>query len=353
MKKVEEQLLREHIRNIICEDFGGYGGGYGDFALGDFTSPMGNAQMSSSGLHNIFIKPFTDVFKQAAGSAKEISRTVQNVVQVFLASIATAIVPIFDAEYEKIEKKYKADMDEIKKQYAQIYNDSWDAIKHDDVLCSAFLLKPDLMLTAKVAKEAPKAVSSLLNILSGGRLEKYLPKGANKSGSSKSASSFEIGQGSIGNGMMFDYFGENAKFGDSVLTEAATGDVLTKLVQNSKVHDVIRQNSTVQEMSRKAAQAHKSALTQIYNDAKSALNVRTAMDIAKRLGKPEIQKQAEKLQGNDKVDDATVETFKKGVKQYYLGHIDGIIKHAIEKGVPEQHPFITSYKNLRDMITKL
>lgn len=300
-------LLREYIKTILQEeDFGGIGG-FGEMGL-DFTG--GDPKK----LYNIFVQPFTDVFKTAAGKSKELSQKLQTAGKVAFTTVVTSLIPIFSDKYDEIFANEKEQINKIKSDYKDVYDRAWEAVKDNDILSAAFMYNPAALVTSKVVKDSPKHVASLLNILTGGRLDGLLKKGANPALQRMFAN-------------------------ESLLRE--------ELNLSPKIKDLINNNPKVQNMQASMRKVIRSSLEQMFDQANSIAKVKTVDDLQKLLGKNvsklnDIKKlnEPERSQVVQKIVQAT----KESTKSFYIKKLESIVKKASEAGVPGDHPYVKDHR---------
>ena len=213
-----KKLLRECIKEtLLSEDMGGDYAGLGLDPMAG--SPYGAHFASGDQLYNIFIKPFADVVGVAAGKTKEVSVKAQTLLKVTFESVLTTLLPIFKDKYEEIFASEKQKIDQIKSEYADVYQATWDAFQDADVMIAAFMFRPDLFITAQFAKKAPRAAAEILSVLSGGSLDNILRGILKGGGERKRGHRGTSDSGGTGGGDPYGYTGGGdgmGMYGESV-----------------------------------------------------------------------------------------------------------------------------------------
>lgn len=341
------KLVREFVREVLKED------DYGSIMAGDQFANYGAHYGSGSDLYNVFIKPFTDVVKTAAGKTKELSQKAQTLVKVSFEALATSLVPALSDSYAEIFADEKEKIDQIKSEYAEVYNSTWDTFRENDVLVAAFLYRPDLFLTATLAKKAPQATAKLLSVLSGGTLDKVL----NKFKVTRPAGKPNISGGGSGDGNYGGFGGGG--FGESIVRENkgdGPEDKLVKLVQHKKVKDVLAKSQKTQEMSRLGQQLTRNTLKRVFEQAQGVLSAKSIDDVIKATGAnvkgvEELKKVPE--QERQKAEQVILAGVKKSMKEFYVKSLEAQLKQALDAGTPSEHPFVNDYRNVIQKIKAL
>lgn len=341
-----KRLLRECIKEMLAEDLSSAGdyGGLG-LGMGSGDMPYGAAFGSSEQMYNVFVKPFTDVVKTAAGKTKEMSQKSQTLLSVAFEAAATSLIPWLSSDYNEIFAKEKQEIDKIRSEYGDVYKANWDAFKDNDIMIAAFAYRPDLFLTAAMAKKTPKVAAKLLSVLSGGSLDRVLGKLLRSaSGGSR--------RGPDGPGVPME---------GHLREEDTEGQVkdpspLERLVANSKVKDLLANSPRVQQMSHVGQNLVQGTLRSVFSQAQNVMSARSLGDLQRKVGK--------KLPGLDKIDQVPEEErqkaeeqlvagVKQGMKAFYLKSLETHVKEAVEAGVPKEHPFVQDYLRVISKIKAL
>jgi len=334
------KLLREYIQAVLVEDMGGdYGGlGFGD-AMGDM--PYGMHFASQDQLYKIFVKPFADVVGVAAGKTKELSQRGITALNVAFEAIATTLIPILKDSYGEIFQKEKQQIDKIRSEYSDVYQATWDAFNEMDVVVAAFAYRPDLFLTAKFAKHAPKAAAKLLSVLSGGSLDNVL-HGLLKSSGKRHVDHSE------GPGMPIE----------SLIREEKDNEPskLEKLITNKKIKQVLAGSPKVQQLAKVGSELVQGTLKDVFSQANNVMNAKSLQDLQSKLGKklPGIDKLSQVPQRErEQAEQKLLVGVQRGMKEFYVKQLEGQVKAAIEAGVPKDHPFVADYVSVISKIKGL
>lgn len=315
----ERWLLKEYVRAVISEEGEG-GWGYGDLVGGMGGGGVGGYGMGgivdSGDLYKTFIKPFTDVVGVAAGKTKEMSQRTVTLLRTVMEAVFQTIVPFFKDKYAEIFKEEKQHLDRIKSEYSKVYQSTWDAFKDHDVLCAAFMFRPDLFLTTVLAREAPEAAIKLLSVLSGGLLDVALQK-------------------------------LRAPTREGIIKEE--GDQvspLEKLISNKKVREVLLNSDIVRQMSKEGQGMVRKTLNDVYKQAASALTAKSLQDMQQKFGQkiPGLEKLSQvPEQERQKAEQALLKSIKEGLKAFYVQGLETHVKEAVQAGTPKNHPFVRDY----------
>lgn len=324
-KKLNEQLIRRHVRKIILEDDGGAYGGWGDAGAG---GAYGMHYASKDQLYNIFIKPFVDVVQVGAGKAKELSIKTQTLVKTVFDVAATTILPGLSQNYSEIYEKEKNALDKIRSQYSSVYGATGDAFKEADVMIAAFMFRPDLILTTQFVRKTPKVAAKLLSVLSGGKLDDVLGKLLH---SEKSKSTFES--------VLHEKDDKKNKNNDDA-------EKLIALVKNDKVKKLLANSDEVQKLSRIGKEIVLGTLKDVIKSANLVLSATNVKQLEKPLGKkiPELN-QLSKVPDSEKqaAEKQLLKTIKLSMKEFYIKQLEAQIKSVVSAGLSQDHPYVKSY----------
>jgi hypothetical protein len=362
-----EVMYKKLTEKRINEDYGGYGGDYAglglDTAMGGM-SPFGAHFASGNQLYNAFVKPFVDVVQTAAGKTKEITRSSLTLLATVFESVKTTLVPALKANYEKIFEQEKKDLEKIRSEYQSVYNSTWEAFADPDVMIPAFMMRPDLFVTAKFIRESPKVAKNLLNILTGGKIERlFKPKEKEKRKYTTKLDKFAnwLQQDSRGSnndpwgaepGMSFEGLVREDKETKQKKEELLKQKLL-KLVHNKDVIELIRQNPEVERMMNDSKEIVGNTLNTIIRQAEVLAHAHSLKEIETKLDIkiPELAKLNKIPQDKrQEAEKQLLDSVRSGMIEVYVTQLQSYINHATKLGISEEHPFIKAYKNA---ITKI
>jgi len=337
MKKSSKKLLKEFVEQTLREDDGGFGDMGG-------MSPYGIQFADRNQMSNMFIKPFTDVFKVAAGKTKELSSKTITLVDVAFKVLATTIIPILKQDYDEVFERGSSRIEQIKSEYADVYNATWDVFKNKDLAIIAFMYAPAACLLGKLGKSSAKSTSNLLSILSGGTLDNFISKAKSKFGDERSGNKKDPKD-------YFDGGGENSgNYGEGILREdVEKPKSLVGLLTNKKVVNKAVENQKSKEMQAKAKKTMQTSWAEIYKQAKNIMAAKNIQDLEQKIGK--------KIPGSDKLqaipekerhaaEAQLLSGVKKSMKKFYVDNLSVQIKSVVEAGIPENSEFIVDLKNV-------
>lgn len=172
MRSFEKRLLREYVRKSLREEFGDYGGvtpwsmGYG----GSSKSSKSSSGYGTPGnsLYSIFIDPFVQAAKVVGAELGQVGVRVVALASKAIETALDALVPGFQANYDKIDKIERKYLQKIKEKYKPAYEavaDNWD---HPDIQLFAFMHSPTTWLTYKAITSKPEAALSVYDAISEG-----------------------------------------------------------------------------------------------------------------------------------------------------------------------------------------
>lgn len=311
------QLLKEYLREVLCED-----GEFGD--IGMDNGPGGAHFASGDQMYKIFVKPFTDVVKVAAGKTKEMSTRTQTVLNVAFQSVATTLVPVLKDTYDEVFADEHKSLEKIKSEYASTYGETWEAFQKSDFMLAAFMYRPDLFLTGAFIKKSPKVALKLASILSGGKLDNVISTLLSKN--------------------------------EGLVREASGVDKLESFFANEKVRKVLKGSNLSRRMSEDGQEVVRGTLKKVFSQASEVLSATSLSAIQKVAGKqiPGLQKLGE-LQGNERqaAEQNIMKGAKAGMKAFYVKQLEDRVKKAVEAGVPKEHPFIKDHLGVISKIKAL
>jgi hypothetical protein len=171
-QRKEKLLLREYIRRTLKEDWSDYGGvtpwsaGYGGSSSG--TKASSGYGTGGNSLYSIFIDPFVQATKVIGA---ELGQTAVRVAALMTKGIELALeslIPGFKANYDKIDKVQKKNLERIKEAYKPAYDavaENWD---HPDIKLFAFMHSPTTWLTYQAITSKPEAALSVYEAIAEG-----------------------------------------------------------------------------------------------------------------------------------------------------------------------------------------
>ena len=171
--KSDEKLLREAVREILEEEWADYGGVTPWTAPGMGGGVKGSKSSMSFGvpgnsLYSIFIDPFVNAAKVIGAEVGQTGVRLVGLLRTALEAALSVLLPKFQADYGKIEKQQKAQIDKIREHYKSSYEAVEDAWEHPDIQLFAFLHDPSTWLSYKMITAKPQAVLSVYDTIAEG-----------------------------------------------------------------------------------------------------------------------------------------------------------------------------------------
>jgi hypothetical protein len=312
------------------------------------SSPMGMEFVGRDQLFNIFVGPFVTAIGHTTGKVKEISASAITVLRVAFEAVATTLIPWLQNDYAEIFNNEKEQIEKIRSEYGHYYQETFDALHHDDVLVAAFLYKPELFMTNALVKRAPKAVAQTLSVLSGGLLDKALDNVLNsKEEKSSKSKKFSKPSGGGTTDMWYESLireKSKEKKNDDV---ADDDDLLVKLVNNEKVKKIVANSDQTKKLTKVGHQIVDGTLNTLEQHANSIMSVKSAEELQKKMGKqiPELDKLSKiPEQERQKAEQQLLQSVKKSAKEFYTKQLSLQINRAIESGLQQDHPFIKTHE---------
>ena len=315
--QLNEKLLREYIRTIIKEDYGGFGyGGYGDFGgYGGGSGGSGARTVVVKGL----VEPFLDIFKIAKGKAKELSVQAQSLGKIALGAVAQTVIPILTVDFQKIFDKQKDDIAKIRKEYEGPLKASWDAITSSDASILAFMAYPEVTVTTILFKKAPEVAKEMLDVISGGKFSDNVKELVKQEKSEK---------------------GENKKVSVSSVMPVAIPAAL-------KTAEIIRMKDEAQVIVKKT-------LSDVLQKVEIVSRAKSFEELQNKLGvtfKKEVD-QLKKLKPEERqqTEQKLLVAVKKSMLESYAKNLEKEVQSVLDDGFSESHPYVRNY---RDVIQKI
>lgn len=155
-------MIREYIRQVLRESpEGGMGG--------DFYGP-GGGFTTPKGLWDTFIQPALDVAQMAKGKTKELANEVWTIARVALETVKV-MIPMMEADYEKIYKKRDERLAKIQNEYKKHYDAVENSLGGDDARTILALADPTSLIATWIGVKGTYAAGKdALSVVTGGRI---------------------------------------------------------------------------------------------------------------------------------------------------------------------------------------
>jgi hypothetical protein len=321
MKKLNEQLiLRSYIRRIIKEE---------------------TLQYSEEDLYKAFIKPFVDVVGTAVGKTKELTVRAQTILKVALETALTILLPFGESEYKEIFEAQDKKIEEIQKDYAEVYKSTKDALGGSGLAIFAFTCFPAAAIGATIAKKGPKATANVLSTLSGGALDDYIKKGFSEVG---------VNPSDVFESVLREDEKEKKK---EPSPEEKKKDKLMNFLTNEKVIKAALNTPQAQRMQSEAQEILKSTLEQVMQQAEAMLSSATVEDIEKKMGqKIKGLDDLKKIEPKERAaaEKELLSKMRKSMKSFYVKNLEAHVKEVLAAGIPENSGYVQAYA---DVIRKI
>lgn len=115
-----------------------------------------------------FVQPFTDIFKTAVAGVKAITTDVATFLKVGFEAVITSVIPFISADYQAIFDRRDERMEDLKNEYADVFERTDAALGGEDAQLLGFMLNPAAFLAGKAALKSPAATKELLSVATGG-----------------------------------------------------------------------------------------------------------------------------------------------------------------------------------------
>lgn len=317
-------LLKEAIRTLLREDFGGdYGGGFGDYG-GYGMGSMGNYGIGGDqNLGKVFLDPFLDVGKTAAAAIEDVSSKSQALVKVILTGIVNNFLPFLEFTYDEIFDEEKTRAEAIKQKYAEVFKRNDEAFA-GDFQGVAFMLAPAEYLAYNVVKRMPKVALNILDVLSGGNptitnITSRLRKGLSN---------------------------------ESLIRETSEGieNKLTKVLNNPKIIEIINNGSMAQQMKSDAKDLMNNSLNKIMDTSQKFSRISSLKDVNALMKKNILPKEYNNLQMPEKkaLEKAALAQISKGTKSFFANKLQTQLK-----GIPQNNPLFSVFGKVIQKIKSL
>ena len=128
---MSHKIINSFIKQVILE------------SEDEFGYVFGN----SSSLYDIFVKPVTDVGKVAGAEAKKTIARGKHLVHTAGEAIISTLLPILDADYDKIDDTAKRKIEQAEAQAGDAYDEIKSALGGSDAIMFSLLYAPAAMIT--------------------------------------------------------------------------------------------------------------------------------------------------------------------------------------------------------------
>lgn len=320
----KDELIREYVRMLVEDDAGGLVGATDAY-------PYGMQFGTGQDLYKIFVEPFTDVFKVAAGKGKELAVRTRTLGRTVLDSIASTMLPAVAGNYQRIFADEKKKIDALKREYQPVYDRVWSAFNHDDVRLLAFMYDPGPFLTYFSGKEGLKSAVDVLNVVSGGALD----------GLSKSLRSRSKQPEYKGGGRDVDDMGE------SVLREQEVPTSVSAAVKNAMG------SSSAMAMRAEAQRTVQATLRSVLDQATKIIR---AKSISALSGFPDdVEQQFNQLPASERtaIEKQALDASKASAREFFSKNLQGQLDAALKAGVPESSSYVRDYRATIEKIKDL
>ena len=154
----KERLLREAIDEMLLE----YGDGGG--TAGDYGSGMGVSDEFFKDIFNAFVDPF----RHTAAFIEKFSSEIQKMAGKLAEDVMAAYLPGYKADYDSYEKEYEERASNIMDKYSSVFARTEAHLFTGDAALMGFLYAPHQYITGRLAKSAPDAALSIIDMFAGG-----------------------------------------------------------------------------------------------------------------------------------------------------------------------------------------
>jgi multidrug efflux pump subunit AcrB len=346
-RSTDNKLLRQYVRKVLTEDFGGYGGDYAGIGLDVDSGPYGRSYGSNQDLYDAFIGPWVDVFKTAVGKSKEVTRTAWTAVDVVIGAALTSIIPGLGRTYENAFEEEKKDLEKIKSKYKDVYDKTDQALASTDAAFVAFMSSPALVIGKIAAEKSPTVAKEILSVATGGSSDEFIDRIR-----SKNAEASDDKKKSKKDPKDF--------FGESQLNEEekeSQDSLERKILTNKKFLQKVTDAPTFKEMQQVAVELYRDTLKDIYGQAEAIVKkAKTIEDLQKLTKKPipdadKIKKlpPAEKA----KAEKLLLDGVRKAMKDYYVKSLEQQVASVTKAGIPEDAQYIKDFRSTIQKIKSL
>jgi len=379
----QRQLLTEFIKNslkTINEQEGGSGGmDFGPYYGGSYGSFRSAAEISPGGLMDTFVTPLTDIFKTVVASAKEIAVDVKTLLHVSFKAVIGTFLPFIGQRYDEIFKERDKKIGEIRKEYADVFKRTDEALGGGDAKLFAFMFSPGLFLGGSAALKAPAATKTLLSVSTGGLSDDVIKSSkkswkklhdkmlAGKKYKGEDSNVKERQQAfwdSIADEIEGRRKSENLRYGSSMFLFETDSDLedskedrafLKSMLDNKRIlsllSDRIKNNDNFQDLKDKLIEAEKRTLEKSEKLAIGVLkNANSLDDIKKFLNKPEVNAAIDKVKksGSKEAPETLLQNLKDASKQTFMAQFKARME-LFPKDAPQREMYRDAFEKLKSL----
>lgn len=338
-------LLREYLQEILVED-GDDGGDYGDYGYGGGGGGSGGGKgLAQLGpIADIFITPFTDVFKTGQAVVADISSKTQTLVGGILGSVIASFLPGLTVDWEELKRQEKERTNKIKEKYKDVFTRTNAALFTGDGAVFMFLSAPHEYLTYKAAEHAPDVVLNLLDAIMGERMDSFIGRLRNRISSFKQAlgtsqsradtSVYGGGSGGgYGGGGYGDYgygggdgYAESVSLNKRIISEKKTNE-LQSILSSKEVKQAIEKSPIINQMKKDFIQNIEYNVQIIVSKAKNDLKVESTEKLDK-ISKGKFKQGILKVTPEERKKAAKYVAIqlKKAIKKFYIEKLEAEAK---------------------------
>lgn len=344
--KSDEKLLRETVRSILEEEWADYGGvtpwtvpGMGGGVKGSKSS-IGFGTPGNS-LYSIFIDPFVNAAKVIGAEVGQTGVRLVALLHTVLEAALSVLLPKFQADYDKISKQQKAQIDKIREHYKSSYEAMDDAWNHPDIQLFSFLHDPSTWLSYKMITAKPQAVLSVYDTIAEGNqsLLLYLRDIRNRMyGTSTPGGSLPMAQPS-----------SHHEAAAPTPKKKTKGELIADALTSPQFIEMVNALPLVQQMKKDAASIDQQTTSQLTQAMQPVLNADTAEDLAHASGGAwQVPQELSKLEPGEKSDleGPLVDQTKASMKAFYASRAEEQLAQATSLGVASNSPYVSSLKAL-------
>jgi hypothetical protein len=355
---VRQHLLREYVRQVLVEDDGGGGDfGFGGWSMGGGC--FGAHFADHHQLYDAFVKPFTNIFNVASAEVQKLSTRAQALGRVAFETIVTTFIPLLEDSYDEIFADEKKQIEALESKYADTYKDVFDSFLDMDFMIPVFMFRPDLFLTAQLARKSPIVVAHAVNTATGGRFSNNRVMQYWMTPRSGDPNRFKAGRGMGGYGSGYggsfgaDMGGYGGGIGEGMIHERdakkkqSPEEALAKFVESPDVKKAIASDAKSQRMAKAGTEVTYRTLRSAVSDAQKILSTKTLDDIIRLTGKrPPDAEKLKKLPDEERkvAEQKIVQALHASAKQFCSFPLRKRLEGYKAAGVPEGHPFVKAYE---------
>ena len=358
------ELLREYVKMTLNEDDVGdnpAAGAGGDLVPG-MVGPYGISFGDNNMLYKAFIKPFVDVASTAIGKAKELKESAKTLLRVTLQGLIANMIPGLQVNYKKIFDEEKEEVEKIKKEYSEVYNETDAALRSTDAGFFALMAFPGPVLAANAAKMAPSALAGTLSAITGGTTDKIYEKAKEFLKYAEDEILTPIG---TKKDRQYSSFVRNGTVINEKDDKNEVDEAIEEVLRDPKfINAILKSSSKTRKMQKEAQTIYKETLQEIYDLAIGLFEkTKTIEDLRRSIQKMKKVPQSVKtdmnnlsqLKGKDKknAEEMLIKTVQKSFKEYYEKNVESHVNSMKKSGVPEDSPVIKDYMKLLSKVKSM